>query len=465
MMNPMARISTLALLIAALRVPAFAGDVYFNDFNGAAGTTYPEWTASGYANSANQAGSVAAGSGPQPVATVASPNGRQRFLGEFGGPALLTTPPYDPAHFVRVNETVTLRLRNLKPHTFATLTFDLYILKSWDGNNPNYGPDRWSASAQGGPTLLDTTFSNNPKTAAYDLSLQSYPVANSPQQRGAAAVNTLGYTFYGDSIYRLAFTFAHTGDTLAVNFSSSLFEGKGTDDESWGLDNVRVSMNEDAPIARSAAAPAAGLAPGALGSIYGLSLLAASQAAAGPPWPTSLAGAKMTVVDTLGDTRYAPLLYVSPHQINFQVPPGTRPGAVAFTLQTELGTASTFEEQVETIAPGLFTANGDGSGVVAATAIRTVSGSVFQSTVAVFQCDAAAGICRSVPIDVGVDTPVYVTLYATGIRDSPDSAIAVLIAGRPAPVLFAGPHPLYDGLDQINVALSPAFAVRAKSMS
>jgi len=33
----------------------------------------------------------------------------------------------------------------------------------------------------------------------------------------------------------------HTGETLALNFSSSLFEGKGTADESWGLDNVQVS--------------------------------------------------------------------------------------------------------------------------------------------------------------------------------------------------------------------------------
>jgi hypothetical protein len=243
-----ARIVTALIALAG---PVCGTDVYFNDFNGAPGTTYPEWTSSGYTNTANQAGTVAAGSGPQVVATVASPNGQQRFLGEFGGPAIITAPPYDPRHFVRVNETVNLTLRNLKPHMFATVSFDLYVLKSWDGNNPNYGPDRWSLSVQGGPTLLDTTFSNNPKTRAYDLSLQNYPIAKSPQQTGALAVNTLGYTFYGDSIYRLTFTFPHTIDTLALNFSSSMFEGKGTDDESWGLDNVRVSTNADAPIAAS----------------------------------------------------------------------------------------------------------------------------------------------------------------------------------------------------------------------
>jgi hypothetical protein len=123
------------------------------------------------------------------------------------------------------------------------VSFDLYILKSWDGNNPNYGPDRWSLSVKGGPRLLDTTFSNNHKTGAYDLSLQNYPEANSPPQSGATAVNTLGYEFYGDSIYHLTFTFPHGGEALVLSFSSSLFEGKGVEDESWGLDNVRVSTD------------------------------------------------------------------------------------------------------------------------------------------------------------------------------------------------------------------------------
>src|SRR5258706_8726871 len=236
------RVPVAVALIAVFTTPAFGGEIYFNDFNAAPGTSYPEWTSTGYTNSANRAGTVAAGTGPQAVASTVSPNGKEGFLGEFGGPVILTERPFDPQHFVRVDETVTLTLRNLKPHTAATVTFDLYVLKSWDGNNPNYGPDRWSLSVQGGPTLLDTTFSNNPKTAAYDLSLQNYPAADSPQQTGAAAVNTLGYKFYGDSTYHLSFTFAHTGATLVLNFASSLFEGKGIADESWGLGNVRVSI-------------------------------------------------------------------------------------------------------------------------------------------------------------------------------------------------------------------------------
>lgn len=214
--------------------------VYFNDFNGPVGTTYPEWTSSGYTTSANAAGTVPRGSGPQPITNVDSPNRRQRFLGEFGGPKILAAPPYDPKHFVRVSESVALTLKDLKAHSQATVSFDLYILKSWDGNNPNYGPDRWGLKVRGGPTLLDTTFSNNFKTGSYDLSLQTYPTANSAPQTRATAANSLGYRFYGDSVYHLTFTFPHRSNTLILYFSSSLFEGKGTEDESWGLDNVRV---------------------------------------------------------------------------------------------------------------------------------------------------------------------------------------------------------------------------------
>jgi uncharacterized protein (TIGR03437 family) len=437
----------LGLICALLSSSAFCADVYFNDFNAAPGTTYPEWTSSGYSSSANRAGTVAASSGQQTVATVASPNGRQRFLGEFGGPVIVGAPPYDPQHFVTVEASITLTLRDLKPHTFVTVAFDLYVLKSWDGNNRTYGPDRWRLRVQDGPTLLDTTFSNNPKTGA-DLSQQNYPVANSLQQSATASLNTLGYTFYGDSIDHLSFNFPHTADKLVLNFSSSLFEGKGTEDESWGLDNVRVSSNSDAPIAASAAAPSVGLAAQAFGSIYGLGLAAAPAAASGQPWPVTLGGASVTI-----GNRAAPLLYVSPVQINFEIPAGTTAGDIPLSVQTGLGSTLNFSAKVAAIAPGLFTANGDGRGVVAASAIRVIPGSTLQIPLPVFRCGDKPSSCVSVPIQLGQDTPTYVALYGTGIRGSPPGRVTVLIDGASVPVLYFGPQLEYDGLDQINIAL------------
>ncbi len=149
-----------------LRISAVvAAEVYSNNFNEPAGTSYPEWSSSriDYISARNPPGS---GSLSAPVVTnMMSRNNRERFLGEFGGPQI--GMPGDPGYNqTRVDQTIFLTRANLPEHTSLTLAFDLYILKSWDGASPRYGPDRFILSVSNGPTLLDTTFSNNPKTKA-----------------------------------------------------------------------------------------------------------------------------------------------------------------------------------------------------------------------------------------------------------------------------------------------------------
>ena len=97
--------------------------------------------------------------------------------------------------------------------------------------------------------------------------------------------------------------------------------------------------------------------------------------------------------------------------------------------------------------------NGAGSGVAAATAIMVQAANpLLQSSVPVFQC--AGSSCVSVPIVLGVDTPVYVSFYGTGIRNRSSLAnVAMTINGIGVPVLYAGPAPGYTGLDQVNAGL------------
>src|SRR5215468_5333318 len=57
---------------------------------------------------------------------------------------------------VRVEQTITLTLTNLPPHLALKVSFDLYVLKSWDGNSPRYGPDQWRMSVFNGRVLLDS---------------------------------------------------------------------------------------------------------------------------------------------------------------------------------------------------------------------------------------------------------------------------------------------------------------------
>ncbi len=59
-------------------------------------------------------------------------------------------------------------------------------------------------------------------------------------------MNTLGSRFFGDSVYKLTYAFDHSSPAFVLNFASDLFEGKGTDDESWGLDNVKVVVHAEA---------------------------------------------------------------------------------------------------------------------------------------------------------------------------------------------------------------------------
>src|SRR5215471_4009720 len=178
--------SGLALLIAVIArggvrcgssptaaSPPTTGDivVYRNDFNGPVGAIYPEWSIASYSWTGNHAGTIAPGASTERITNIDSANGSQRFLGELGGPVILKAPPYDREHFVRVDESIKLSLDGLPRHTSMTLGFDLYILKSWDGDSPTYGPDRWTVGLVGGPRLLETTFSNNSKTST-DLSFQ-----------------------------------------------------------------------------------------------------------------------------------------------------------------------------------------------------------------------------------------------------------------------------------------------------
>jgi hypothetical protein len=210
--------------------------VYRNDFDAKPGSSFPEWSSSRITHSSRTRPPKSGSLEPQPVTNVESPKGKRRFLGEFGGPRI------DPTARTGVRQTVRLKLDKLPAHSEVTVSFDLLILRSWDGSSPQYGPDRFSLKVEGGPTLLDTTFSNNPKLDS-DKSFQDYPRRGSLPQSGAATVKTLGYGYFGDSVYHMSFTFPHATDSLTLEFASDLFEGKGTEDESWGLDDVKVSVN------------------------------------------------------------------------------------------------------------------------------------------------------------------------------------------------------------------------------
>jgi uncharacterized protein (TIGR03437 family) len=199
---------------------------------------------------------------------------------------------------------------------------------------------------------------------------------------------------------------------------------------------------------QSAAAPSSAVAPNSLASLYGANLAPGIAQATAQPLPLALGPVTLSVTDAAGAGRAAPLLYVSPDQINFVVPDGTAAG-----LATVVVSGQTFTAAVQPVAPTLFSMNGAGSGVAAATAIAVQAANpLLQSSVPVFQC-AGSG-CASVPIPLSAGTSVYVSFYGTGIRNRSSLAnVAVTINGISVPVLYAGPAPGYTGLDQVNAGL------------
>ncbi len=202
---------------------------------------------------------------------------------------------------------------------------------------------------------------------------------------------------------------------------------------------------------QSAAAPSDAVAPDSLASFYGTNLASGKYPAQTQPLPLSLGGVSLAVTDAAGVERPAQLLYVSPTQINFVVPAGSSPGLATFVVTNGPATQSV-TATIANIVPTLFSVNGTGSGVAAATAIETQVGAPqVQSAIPVFQCTSSG--CVAVPISLGIDTPIYLSLYGTGIRHFSRLNVVVTIDGVSIPATFAGPTTNFTGLDQVNVLL------------
>jgi uncharacterized protein (TIGR03437 family) len=164
------------------------------------------------------------------------------------------------------------------------------------------------------------------------------------------------------------------------------------------------------------------------------------------------------IIDSTGFARPAALLYVSPTQVNFEIPAGTGPGNASIVAAGSDGTVSYGGARIELVAPGLFSADASGAGVAAAVArVLHADGSV--TTTMTFTC-LQAGNCLATPISLGaVGDEASVELYGTGIRGrSSLDNVTCTIGGKASQVLYAGPQGQYPGDDQVNVLLPRALA-------
>jgi uncharacterized protein (TIGR03437 family) len=181
------------------------------------------------------------------------------------------------------------------------------------------------------------------------------------------------------------------------------------------------------------------IAPGSLFTIFGTDLASATDAAAAIPLPPSLSGTSVTI-----GGRPAPLVYVSPTQINAQVPYELQEGSTAAVVVTVDGIASPQRTvQIAKAAPGLFT---------------------FGDKRAVVQNDNGSVNTGDNPARGGSYVVAYLTgggnldnAVATGAAagsqplSRPRANVTAKIGGAAAEVSFGGMTPGLVGLLQVNM--------------
>jgi uncharacterized protein (TIGR03437 family) len=165
------------------------------------------------------------------------------------------------------------------------------------------------------------------------------------------------------------------------------------------------------------------VAPGSLISIFGSNLSQATVAAQQIPLPISMADTSVLI-----NGARAPLLYVSPGQINAQVPSQTATGTATVTVETSGALTPSVSIAVAAAAPEIFLA---GAGRLLA-----------------FDQDGSLNTAANPAAGSSIAT-IFLTGFVTGQGSlaSPSASMGNL----PAQIAYAGPAPGTVGVAQINL--------------
>ncbi|RYX83064.1 hypothetical protein EON73_04040 [bacterium] len=150
------------------------------------------------------------------------------------------------------NGSAIITINNLPEHDLVTITFDLYIHDSWEGNMaaPD-GPDIWEMLVDGNP-YINTTFSNLACGTGVFCPPQSYPSdypnSNHNPKAGAFATVLPGFCSQinnptGTTQYKIERTITHSNKNLTLQCLDKLVQTNVADplcDESWSIDNVVI---------------------------------------------------------------------------------------------------------------------------------------------------------------------------------------------------------------------------------
>lgn len=231
--------------------------------------------------------------------------------------------------------------------------------------------------------------------------------------------------------------------SYGYSFPRGAFAKPGVHQTVPGWPHVATLTVEVTPISIvNAASYRFGTAPDAIVSIFGNNLAAAVQTAASETLPVSLGGTTVRLwsADDINDSVRAPLLMVSPNQVNIVVPPVPWTGPTMVTVTNSSGDALSGPTRMVAAAPGLFSADGSGAGTAAGHIVRVRPDGSRQTE------ELAS------PIVFGDDSLTLV-VFGTGFRHPAKLQTACWIDWQFAATAYVGPVQSAPGVDQLNVPL------------
>lgn len=203
----------------------------------------------------------------------------------------------------------------------------------------------------------------------------------------------------------------------------------------------------------SAAAGVTAVAPGSLATAFGTDLATTTANASTTTLPVTLGGTGVSILDGAGTVTPAPLVYVSPTQVNYLIPDAVATGSGSVTVTSGDGTQSSGQVNITSVAPALFTLNA--ANLAAADAL-CVSANGSQTEENVYQVMSDAVVAA--PINLAACSQTVLELYATGMDRVSAGDVKATIGGAAGSVLYAGPQGAFIGLDQINVVIPQSLA-------
>jgi hypothetical protein len=306
------------------------------------------------------------GDNPAPAIARLAPN-----IGAVGGPAMTLNvfgANFTPQSVIRLNGAALTTTRISSVQLTTQLQANALAMAG-DSKISVFTP------GPGGGTTSDLTFS----VVTCSFALSSQALAGSSLGGSSGVLLTTGppcaWTATADQPWITITNPANGagGGKFVINFSIAPNTTPNQRTGNLMVGGQTLSLREFGRVAGASAAsfsPANGFAPESIAALFGAGMAKDTIVASTQPLPTTLAGARVNVIDAAGTARLAPLFFAAPGQINLLIPTGSVAGSARALVQVDGVSVSDGLLTIAGTSPGLFAANSNGQGVAAALVLR-----------------------------------------------------------------------------------------------